>query len=242
MRDIEDLRRRAGLDELLHHLAAEETRIADLAPQLAIGEGAGVALDELHVRLGIEHALAPQAPGVAGALAHGLAAFQHDRAEAHLRQQQGAEDAARAEAHHHRAQRQIGGGVRRRHVAHVGRARHARIAGQPREQRVLERGRRRSGERHVDDVDLQQVGLAGIEAALVDVDAFDGGGVDAEQALHGAIERIGGRIERELDFRESEHGGACVYQAGDGEGGRPAIFVESRWRPQAAGRKPSTDR
>jgi hypothetical protein len=53
-------------------------RVADLAPELAVAEGAGAAFAELHVRLGVQHFLAPQAPGVLGALAHGLAALQHD--------------------------------------------------------------------------------------------------------------------------------------------------------------------
>ncbi len=47
--DVEDLVGRAGLDELLQHLAAEEARVLDLAVELAVGEGAGAALAELHV-------------------------------------------------------------------------------------------------------------------------------------------------------------------------------------------------
>jgi len=39
--DEQDLFRRAGLDELGEHLAREVARVADLAPQLAVGEGAG---------------------------------------------------------------------------------------------------------------------------------------------------------------------------------------------------------
>jgi hypothetical protein len=96
--DVEDLVRRAGLDELVEHLAAEVARVTDLAPQLAVREGAGAAFAELHVRLRIEDALPPEPPGVAGPLAHRLAAFEDDRAQPHLREQQSAEDAARAEA------------------------------------------------------------------------------------------------------------------------------------------------
>src|ERR1700739_2793693 len=83
--DEQDLLGRAGLDELGQHLAREVARVADLAPQLAVRERAGAALAELHVRLRIELALAPQAPGVLGALAHFLAAFEHDRPHAPLR-------------------------------------------------------------------------------------------------------------------------------------------------------------
>jgi hypothetical protein len=100
---VEDLFRRAGLDELGQHLAREVARVADLAPQLAVAEGAGAAFAELHVGLRVQHAAAPQAPGVLGALAHRLAALQHDRPQAHLRQHQRGEDAAGPEADDHRA-------------------------------------------------------------------------------------------------------------------------------------------
>ena len=46
-------------------LRREVARIADLAPELAVGEGAGAAFAELHVRLRVEDAAPPQAPGVA---------------------------------------------------------------------------------------------------------------------------------------------------------------------------------
>ena len=100
--DVEDFLRRAGLDELGQHLAAEVMRVLDLAVELAVGERAGAAFAELHVRFRIEHRLAPQAPGVLGALAHHLAALEDDRTEAHLRQHQGGEQSARPGADHHR--------------------------------------------------------------------------------------------------------------------------------------------
>jgi hypothetical protein len=50
---------------------------------------------------GIQFALAPQAEGVLGALAHLLAAFQYQRIEAHLGQDQAGEQAARAHADNH---------------------------------------------------------------------------------------------------------------------------------------------
>jgi hypothetical protein len=77
--------------------------VLDLAVELAVGEGAGAAFAELHVGFGVEGVLAPQAPGVLGALAHGLAALEHDGPEAHLGQHQRGEDAAGAEADDHRA-------------------------------------------------------------------------------------------------------------------------------------------
>ncbi len=51
MRFGQDVVRRAGLDEFLQHLAAEEARILDPAIELAVREGAGAALAELDVRL-----------------------------------------------------------------------------------------------------------------------------------------------------------------------------------------------
>ena len=96
--DVEDLVRRAGLDELGQHLAAVVLRVLDLAVELAVGEGAGAAFAELHVGLRVQHALAPEAERVLGALAHDLAALEDDRAEAHLRQDQAGEQAARPDA------------------------------------------------------------------------------------------------------------------------------------------------
>ena len=97
-------------DELVDHLARQVARVADLAPQLAVGERAGAAFAELHVRFGIEDAAPPQAPGVARALAHRAAALEDERAKPHLRQQQRGEDAAGAEADHDRARRSAAGG------------------------------------------------------------------------------------------------------------------------------------
>ena len=74
----EDFFRRAGLHEFGQHLAAQMARVLDLAVELAVGERAGAAFAELHVRFRIEHRSPPQAPGVLGALAHHLAALQDD--------------------------------------------------------------------------------------------------------------------------------------------------------------------
>ena len=124
--DVQDLSGAPALTNSVEHLARQVARVADLAPQLAVGEGAGAAFAELHVRLGVEHALAPQAPGVLGALAHRLAALQHDRPQAHLRQHQRGEDAAGAEADDHRARPRRGeksaGACADEAVARVGRA------------------------------------------------------------------------------------------------------------------------
>ena len=129
-------------------------RILDLAVELAVGEGAGAAFAELHVRFGIEHAAAPQAPGVLGAFAHHLAAIEDDRAEAHLRQDQAGEQAAGAGADHHRAR---AGAVRRRlrdeAIVGVGRRHHMAVVGEPGEQRGF------VAHRDVDRIDEQDRGL-----------------------------------------------------------------------------------
>jgi hypothetical protein len=129
---VEDFFGRTGLHKLGQHLAREVARVADLAPQLAVAEGAGAAFAELHVRFGVQHALAPQAPGVLGALAHRLAALQHDGAQAHLGQDQRGKDAAGAEADDHRPRPARGEEVRRgvadRAVGGVGRGADVRVA------------------------------------------------------------------------------------------------------------------
>ena len=135
--DVQDFLGRAGLDELGQHLARQVARVADLAPELAVAEGAGATLAELHVAGRIEHALAPEAPGVLGTLAHVLAALHHDGRQAHLRQHQRRKEAARAEAHDHGPQAAAGLEVGRRlgdgPVGGVGRRAHMRIAGVPRQ-------------------------------------------------------------------------------------------------------------
>ena len=106
--DVGDLLGRAGFDELGDDLAAVVHRVADLAPQLAVGERARATLAVLHVRLRVEDLLAPQPERVDRALAYRLAALQDDRPEPHLREQQPGEQPARPGADHDRAQRPVG--------------------------------------------------------------------------------------------------------------------------------------
>jgi len=166
-------------------------------------------------------ALAPQAPGVLGALAHRLAAFQHDGLEAHLRQHQRGKDAAGPETHHHGPQRQIGGRLANRLPGHVGRGLDVRAARVPGQQHGFAR---RVGQGQVDDVDRQQVGLARIEAALVHVHAgnvgrgdaqdLDGLGAQRVQWMFGGVGRHGG--QRQLDFGKADHGLAGPCRSGGG--------------------------
>jgi hypothetical protein len=202
VRHVQDLGRRAGVDELLHHLAAQVARILDLAVELAVGEGAGAAFAELHVRFRVEHVLAPQAPGVLGPFAHVLAALQHDGVQAHLRQQQCREDAARAEADHHWPELGRYVCVVRMPVHHVRAAHHVRVAGETGQQRIFVDA---GVKRQVDDVDLHQLGLARVEAALEDGVAGDGRSGQAELALDGFGKGLLGVVERQLDFGDSDH-------------------------------------
>ena len=123
--DVEDFLGSACFDELVEYFASVVPGILDLAVQLAIGKGSGTPFAELHIGFRVKGALLPEAPGVPGALAHGLAAFEDQRAQAHLREHQRSQDSARAGTDNDRAQRsrwqrsranhELIGGVRRLH-------------------------------------------------------------------------------------------------------------------------------
>jgi hypothetical protein len=100
--DIEDFRRRAGLDEFGEHLAPAPARVLDLAVELAVGKGAGAALAELDVRFRIELPLR-QRPQVSWVRSRTALPRSRISGEAHLRQQQAGEEAAGPGADHHRA-------------------------------------------------------------------------------------------------------------------------------------------
>jgi hypothetical protein len=71
---------------------------------------------------------------------------------------------------------------------------------------------RRVGQGDVDDEDRHQVGLAGIEAALEDVDAGQGRRWEGQDAAGGGAQGdVGGRGrfslgQGELDFGDADHG------------------------------------
>jgi hypothetical protein len=200
LRDVEDFLRRARLDELGQHLAAEMARILDLAVELAVGKRPCPALAELHVGFRVEHVLAPQAPGVLGALAHRLAALQYDRPETHLRQYQRGEDPARAETDDDRAFRQMLGGVPDEVIFHVGRRREVTVVAEFLQQRRL------AFHFDVDRVDQQQRMLfARIVAALEDAER-DERFIRQFQALEDRRAQGPGRmIERQFEFSQSQH-------------------------------------
>ena len=233
VRLVQDFGRRAMLHKFLHHLAAQKARVLDLAVELAVGKRAGAAFAELHVALRVERFLAPQAPGVLSALPHRLAALQHDGPEPHLRQHQRRKHAAWPETHHHRALLQARRRLRHHAVGHIGCGADVRVRGVPGQQVGLQRG---VCQCDVCDVDRQQVSLAGIEAALENLQAGDCSGVHAQRLGTQAGESVyrvgyrcavglglrrcvcspahldGQRREREFEFGDADHG-ARGYQA-----------------------------
>jgi hypothetical protein len=152
--------------------------------------------------------LAPQAPGVLGAFAHFLAAFEHDRPQAHLRQDQRSEDAARPEADDDRAS--VRGGT---FEEAVGRPSHEVVVGVGRraQMRVTceasEHDRFVDGEHAVDGID-QHDGrpLARVVAALEDGERRQVR-ITQAQARHDRRTQGGlGMIQWQAQFGDSKHG------------------------------------
>ena len=174
---VENLWRRAVSHKLGQYLAAQMAGVLDLAVELAVRERARTAFAVLHVGFGRQLALAPQAPGVLGALAHGLAALQHDGLEAHLGQHEACKHAAGAKAHDHGALIHIGGSLAHRRPAHVWRGVDVGVVRKVRQQRGFLAF---IGQRDVDDIHRQQLGLARIKAALVHLQGGNGLGGQAQ--------------------------------------------------------------
>ncbi len=198
--EIEDFRRRAGLDELRQHLAAVVVRVLDLAVQLAVGERAGAAFAELHIRFRVQLAPAPQAPGVIGALANHLAALQKDRAKAHLRQDQSREQAAGAGSDHDRPWDLRGRRLRHEAVAQVGRNREIAVALASRQDRGF-----------VPDVDIERVDqhdrrpFARVDGAAENGIAAQVLRCDPQPLQHGGCEIRVRMVEGKPEVGQSQH-------------------------------------
>ena len=207
----EDFFRRAGRDELLQHLAAQEARILDLAVELAVREGPRPALAELDVGLRVQLALAPQAPGVLGPLAHDLAAIDDDRLETHLGQDQAGEQAAGTGADHDRA----------RTVETLRRLGHELVVGVGPDADVIvalealqHRGFVAQG--HVDRIDHQDRGLAArVVGAARDREAHQVAVLDPQALDDGGLHRVRRVAERQLQFRNTQHGGRLSQKRAD---------------------------
>ncbi|MFN9966096.1 MAG: hypothetical protein ACK52N_04470 [Lysobacteraceae bacterium] len=232
--DVEDFIGRTGLHEFVQHLAAEVALVADLAVELAVGKRARTALAVLHVRLGVQHFLAPQAEGVHGALAHLLAALQHDGLEAHLRQHECCEQPAGAHADHDRAQRLVRRRLGDDAVGRVGRRGHLDAV------RLRLRRHALQHRRLIGDVDIHRVdqldlaALAGVVAALGHGQRTQRAGLQLQTRQHRVVDRGVGVVERQRDVGESKHGA------------RSGGAVEGRHDPTAGGaslrRRPSRPR
>ena len=99
-------------------------------------------------------------------------------------------------------------------VGHVGRWQDVRVAGVAGQQRGVKRS---IGQFHVNDVDLHQLGLARVKAALEHGKAGQIGGLDAKGLKNGGLQRVVGVGQGQFDFSQSQHESvrfvACGYQA-----------------------------
>jgi hypothetical protein len=182
-------------------------RVLDLAVKLAVGERAGAALAELHVRFRIEHRLAPEAPGVLGALAHRPAALQNDRTKAHLGEHQCGEQAARTGADDD-GSCGIRRSVRDEAVAGVGRERNIAVTRKPPEQRTL------VPHRDVEGIDQRDCGfLARVDAAPEHRKAGQVVRPDAQAPQHRSLEFGLAMIERQFQFGQAQHGRILLDKA-----------------------------
>src|SRR5574343_214757 len=160
----------------------------------------GAPFAELPVGLGIQLVLAPQAPGVLGPFAHRLAALKDDWPEAHLGQDQPGEQAAGAGADDDRAGLQFSRRLGDELVAGIRRRADVAIIGKPGEQRGL------VGHREVQGIDQHDRRLlARVVAALEnrEIEQFAVG--DAQAPADRRAQRIGGVVERQLQFSQSQH-------------------------------------
>ena len=235
----QDLLRRAGADELVEHLARQVARVADLAPELAVGERAGAAFAELHVRLRIEHAAPPQAPGVAGALAHRAC-----RARGRSAAGPSGRGRARRRCRTGRSRRRPGAAGRSRR-SRPARARRSGSACRAPAARAGRRAWRREHRRLVGDLAVDRVDeddrrlLARVVAAPEDREAAQRVGVDAEPRDDGRAQRGSRVLERQAEFGQAEHGAAATRlsrppRARARGGGVVSGTLRSSSRPSAA--------
>ena len=136
-----------------------------MAVELAVGKRAGPPLAKLGIGFGIESPGAlPEAEGVSGALADGLAALQQQGAEPHLGQEQGGKVTTGTSPHHHRTLKTPRGDGHRL-VGGVGARPQMGIAGEALEQACLSSGIQ--GQLEIQAVNQRnRLGLAGVDAAF----------------------------------------------------------------------------
>jgi hypothetical protein len=168
--------------------------VLDPAVELAVREGAGAALAKLNIRRGVEDPVAPEVPGVAGALANRPAPLEDERAEAHLRQAQGGEKATGAGADDDGAPGRRGA-VLGEAIPRVGGRANAWVANGG----FVSQG-------DVDGVDQGDRGTAaGVVAAAGDRQGQQVAGRNSEAGQHRVAQGVGAVVERELQFGQAEH-------------------------------------
>ena len=197
----EDFLRGAGFDELGEELAGKMSRILDAGIELAVGEGAGAALAELDIGLGVENAAAPEGPGVLGALADGLAALEDERPKTHLGEGEGGHQATGAGADDDGPAAR-GGDVDGETVAGVG---GGAEAGEARENGGL------VAEGDVDGVDeVDRRAAAGVVGSAGDGEAEEVVGGDGKTGQHRVAEGVGRVVQGQFEFGQAEHGDTAV--------------------------------
>ena len=207
----QDLFGRTGGDELGQYLAALVARILDLAVELAVGKGAGAALAELDIGFGAKDAAPPQRPGVLGALAYDGAAFEYDRPEATLGEDQRRQQAAGTGADHHRPQGFVAARQRRRPIAEVGRRLDVVVVGEAGEHGRFVADLRVDG---VDERDRRA--LAGIGAAPEHVEANEVAGCDPEARHQCRRQCLWWVVERQFQFGDADHDRGAGLEVGRG--------------------------
>ena len=209
----EDFFRRPCLHELGQNLAAEKTRILDLAVELAVRKCSRAAFAELHIGFGIEDRTAPQAPGVLRAFAHHLAAIQNDGPKTHLREDQGGEQSAWTRADYKRAFGQALRRLRYEFVFGIGREADVAVTGSARQYSrfILHRD--------IDRIDQRNRRfLARIMAAANDGLVQNVARRNAQALGDGGAKCVRCVAQRQLDFGQTEHND--TYQSRGGQSQR----------------------
>ena len=191
--DLDPLRVAEAREEL-DHLA--NGGMTDAGGELPVGVRAGAPLAEVHVRLGVEGALAHEPGHVAASRAHRLAAVDHDRTHAPLEESPGTEEPGRPGSEDDRRE--------------VGRAHRRRSGLGPRNGLDA----RREGRQFARELDLRvdhPAGvplLAGVEGATGDREAREVAARHAQALGDTPLERVRGLVEPEVDAGNAvAHGG-----------------------------------
>jgi hypothetical protein len=217
--DVEDLPGRRP-DELMHHLAAVELRVLDLAVQLAVGEQPRAALAELHVGLRRQVFLRHSAQ----------VSLVRWRTSLPRSSTMGRKPICASSSAANRPQgpkpitsgRSLQACGRLRHgvVGRVGRRCHVAVTGQTREHR---RFIAQSNIQDVDEADLAVL-LAGIVTAFEDAEIQQLCRGNAQARQDGGAQCVGRMAKGQGEFGDADHGRHLAGDAGRGNGW-PALYT-----------------